>query len=175
MLVSSSKVREVSLIFCIVYRSKHFYTYSECQKKHHFFRAMLTKIQSLKMYHTWTQISCSTPDKAHLKNERVDIVKKEKIAVTLQKVIFQKSQKLLTENLHERPGIQNIQKQFIQFQWRVMLLPYLLLSMPNSVPERRAISVIFEKWPLAISMHFTPFWLNQSFGFWDVLGKEYCS
>ena len=27
----------------------------------------------------------------------------------LQKVTFQKSQKLLTENLHERPPIQNIQ------------------------------------------------------------------
>ena len=109
MLVSSSKVREVSLIFCIVYRSKH-YTYSEHQKKtYHFFRATLTKIQSFKINHIWTQISCSTPDKAHLKNERVDIVKKEKIAVTLQKVIFKKSQKLLTENRHKRPGIQNIQ------------------------------------------------------------------
>ena len=29
--------------------------------------------------------------------------------VKLQKVIFQKSQKLFAENLHERPSIQNIQ------------------------------------------------------------------
>ena len=39
----------------------------------------------------------------------------EKDAVKSQKVIFQKSQKLLAENLHERPLIQNI-----QFQWLVM-------------------------------------------------------
>ena len=34
---------------------------------------------------------------------------KEKNAVKLQNVVFQKSQKLLTENLHKRPPIQNIQ------------------------------------------------------------------
>ena len=37
-----------------------------------------------------------------------------------QKVTFQKSQKLLAENLLERPPIQNIQKLFIQFQRLVM-------------------------------------------------------
>ena len=53
---------------------------------------------------------CSTPYETHLKNQRVDFVKKEKNAVKSQKVgFFQKSQKLLTENLHERPPIQNIQ------------------------------------------------------------------
>ena len=36
-------------------------------------------------------------------------VKKEKNAVKLKKVIFQTSQKLLAENLHKRPPIQNIQ------------------------------------------------------------------
>ena len=36
-------------------------------------------------------------------------LKKEKYTVKLQKVIFPKSQKLLVENLHERPPIQNIQ------------------------------------------------------------------
>ena len=29
-----------------------------------------------------------------------------------------------------------------------------------------------EKRPCAISLHFTPFWLKQTFVFWDVLGKE---
>ena len=36
-------------------------------------------------------------------------IKREKNAMKSQKVIFQKSQTLLTENLHERPPIQNIQ------------------------------------------------------------------
>ena len=38
----------------------------------------------------------------------------------LQKIIFQKSQKLLAENLHERPLIQNIQYLLIQLQMRIM-------------------------------------------------------
>ena len=48
------------------------------------------------MKHTW-------------KYKRVAFVKKEKNKVKSQKVIFQKSQELLTENLHERPHMQNIQ------------------------------------------------------------------
>ena len=43
------------------------------------------------------------------KPQRIAFVKKEKNMVKLQKVTFQKSQKLLFENLHERPPIQNIQ------------------------------------------------------------------
>ena len=58
------------------------------------------------MNHIWTQISYCSSHEAHLKNQRVAFVKKEKSAMKLQKVIFQKSQKLLAENLHERPRIQ---------------------------------------------------------------------
>ena len=61
------------------------------------------------MNHISTQISHSTPPVAYLKNSKVAFVEKEKYAVKSQKVIFQKSQKLLTENIHERPPIQNIQ------------------------------------------------------------------
>ena len=68
------------------------------------------------MNHIWTLISYITPYEAHLKNQRVAFVKKEKNVMKLQKVIFQKSQKLLTENLHKKQPIQNI----IQFQWRAM-------------------------------------------------------
>ena len=39
----------------------------------------------------------------------VAFAKKEKYVMKSQKVTFQKSQKLLAENLHERPPIQNIQ------------------------------------------------------------------
>ena len=35
--------------------------------------------------------------------------RKEKYAMISQKVTFQKSQKMLAENLHERPPIQNVQ------------------------------------------------------------------
>ena len=38
-----------------------------------------------------------------------DFAKKEKNAVKSHKVTFQKSQKLLAENLHERRSIQNIE------------------------------------------------------------------
>ena len=61
------------------------------------------------MNHIWTQISWITPYEAHLKNRRDAFVKKEKNEGKSQKVSFQKSQKLLAENHHERPPIQNIQ------------------------------------------------------------------
>ena len=61
------------------------------------------------MNHISTQISHSSPPEAYRKNLKVAFVEKEKNAVKSQKVIFQKSQKLLTENIHERPPIQNIQ------------------------------------------------------------------
>ena len=48
------------------------------------------------------------------------LLSKGENAVKVQKVLFQKSQKLLAENLHERPPIQNIQWLFIQFQRRIM-------------------------------------------------------
>ena len=63
---------------------------------------------------------CS-PDEKHLKIKGLLIAKKEENAMKLQKVIFQKSLKLLTENLHERPPIQNIQYLSIEFQWRVIM------------------------------------------------------
>ena len=40
---------------------------------------------------------------------KITFAKKEKNVMKWQKVTFQKSQKLLAENLHERPRIQNIQ------------------------------------------------------------------
>ena len=61
------------------------------------------------MDHIWTQIRYSSPHEAHLKIQRVAYVKEERNEVKLQKVTFQNSQKLLAENLHERPPILNIQ------------------------------------------------------------------
>ena len=61
------------------------------------------------MNHIWTQISYSSPHEAHLKNQRVGFVKQEEKLVKLQKVTLKKSQKLLADNLHERPPFQNFQ------------------------------------------------------------------
>ena len=72
------------------------------KETYHFFRATLTKIHRININHIWTQISYSFPHEAHLKNQMVASVKKEK-NVKLQKVIFQKSHKLLAEILLERP------------------------------------------------------------------------
>ena len=38
--------------------------------------------------------------------------------------------------------------------------------------SQRAVSVIFEKWPFAISSRFSPLWQKQPFNFSDVLHKE---
>ena len=75
--------------------------YTEHQKKL-FLRAMLTKIHCIKINHViWKQICYSSPYEAHLKNQRVAFAKKEKDAMNSQKVIFQKSQKLLREPLQK--------------------------------------------------------------------------
>ena len=111
-----------------------------------FFRATLAKIHRIKINHIWTQISYSSLHEAHLKYQRFTFVKKEKNAVKLQKVIFQKSQKLLADNLQERPprysehsiAIHSISKA----GYGAVVLAIAVLS---SVPRRRAVSVIFEK------------------------------
>ena len=53
------------------------------KETYHFFRVTLTKIHLIKMNHIWTQISFSFPHEAHLKNQRVAFVKKEKNVVKL--------------------------------------------------------------------------------------------
>ena len=61
----------------------------------------------------------------------------------LLKVTFQKSQKLLAENLRETPRIQNISIAIHS----ISKAGYCNLrtgSVPSSVPGRRAVSVIFE-------------------------------
>ena len=79
------------------------------KETYHFFRAMLTKIHGIKINHIWTQISYSSPHEAHPKFKGLLLSKREKIEVKAQKVIFQKSQKLLTERAPRRQSIQSIQ------------------------------------------------------------------
>ena len=48
--------------------------YTERQKKHHFFRTTLIKIQSINMNHNWALISYSTPSQAHLQKPMFDFL-----------------------------------------------------------------------------------------------------
>ena len=92
-----------------------------------------------------------------------------------QKVIFWKSQKLLTERrAPQRQPFQNISIAiFNQFQWRVMQPPYYIGFVCGELPAQEARSFCdFWKLPLAISPHFPPFCLKQTFGFLDVLNKD---
>ena len=57
------------------------------------------------MNHIWAQISYSSPHEAHQKNKRVVFVEKDEKCGEIAKW----NHKLLAENLHERPSIQNIQ------------------------------------------------------------------
>ena len=58
---------------------------------------MLTKIHVVKLNNIWTQRSFNTPYLEYLKNTRFSPVKKKKNMVKSRKVIFRKSQKLLTK------------------------------------------------------------------------------
>ena len=80
---------------------------------------MLTKIH-IKINHIWTQISYSSPYEAHLIKTIKGLLLSKRRKTEIAKGHFKKSQKLLADNLHERPPIQNIQLLFIQFKRRVM-------------------------------------------------------
>ena len=87
----------------------HINTLSVKRNLNHFFRATLTKIHAIKINNIWTQISFNTPNKNIWKTQDFLVSKKEKNAVKSRKVIFWKSQKLLTEWAPRRQPIQNIQ------------------------------------------------------------------
>ena len=97
----------------------------------------------------------------------------------LQKVISQKSLKLLAENLYVRPPIQSIQytcSYSLNFKGGLCNRRAIPAIVRAELCAREAISFCdFRKWPPAISPSFTPSCLNQTFNFWDVLGKEYYS
>ena len=79
----------------VKYESHQTLIYTEHQKKHHFFRAILTKIQRIKMTHNWAQISSTTPYQAHLQKTNICLSKKKSKMEWNHEVIFEKSQKLL--------------------------------------------------------------------------------
>ena len=86
---------------------------------------------------------------------------KEKNVVKSRKVIFRKSQKLLTERalseLHGGSLFRTFNSYSFNFNGGLRKTPYRLLSASNSQPERQAVSVIFKNLPLAISSHLSPF------------------
>ena len=126
------------------------------------------KSTAIKNNHIWTQIRYSTHYEAHLKNQRDAFVKKEKSVVKSLKVILQKSQKVLAENRYDRPPIQNIQypQSFnINDELFYCRTGYCPVQYMYSELGRQAVSVIFEKWPFVVLLHFNPFWLKQTFVF----------
>ena len=77
------------------------------KETYHFCRATLAKVRNIKSNHNYLE----THKAIVLLMKHIWKIK----GMKSQKVIFQKSQELLIENLHERPSIQNI-----QFQWPIM-------------------------------------------------------
>ena len=71
--------------------------------------AMLTKIHCTKINNTWAQISFNTPYLRISEKHKIISCQKGENAVKSRKVIFRKSQKLLTERAPRWQSIQNIQ------------------------------------------------------------------
>ena len=149
------------------------------KETYYFFRATLTRIHCIIINHIWTQISYrySFPYEAHLKNQRVAFAKKKKYAMKLQKVIFLKSQKLLTENLYERPPIQKSEYSMAIHSMSMAGYVTAVLAFVHAELCGRESRSFCDFWKVS-SCNFTPFssFLTQpNVCFWDVLGKEYYS
>ena len=80
----------------------------------------------------------------------------------LLKVTFQKSQKLLAENLRERPPIQNISIAIHSISKAGYVTAVLAIVRTELRAREASSSVIFETWPLAILPYFILFWLKQT-------------
>ena len=81
-----------------------------------------------------------------------------------QKVTFKKSQKLLAENLHERPSIQNIYSYSNSFNFKGGLCNCLTGYCPYRAPCPGGEQFLwfFENDLPAISPYFILFWLKQT-------------
>ena len=85
------------------------------KETYHFFSTTLTKIHCLKINNIWRQISFNTPWKEYLKNTIFSRGQKGENAVKSRKVIFRKSQKLLTERAPQRQPIQKFNSYSFSF------------------------------------------------------------
>ena len=145
--------------FCLSFSLK--YTY--LLPIYHFFRATLTKIHAIKINDIWTQISFNTPQEEYLKNTRFSRIKKEKNVVKSRKVIFRKSQKLVTERVLSELQGGGLFSTFKSYSFnfngglRKRRTEYCLLQTPS---RRGKQFVIFFYWPLEISSHLSPLWLK---------------
>ena len=108
------------------------------------------------------------------KIKKIAFAKKEKNVMKSQKDTFKKSQKMLPENLHDRKAAYSKHSIAIHSISKAGLLKYVttvLAIVPTELRaqeaggRRRAVSVIFVKWPLAISPYIIIFWLKQTFFF----------
>ena len=98
----------LSMVHTLLHSNVMSVLHTEHQKKHHFFRATLTKIH-IKINHIWTQITYSSPYEAHLKNKITAFVKREKNRWNCKRSFFKNHRNCSPRYLHERPPIHNIQ------------------------------------------------------------------
>ena len=151
---------------------KHTHSTLGIKRNLSFLQSDITKIHQIKVNHIWTQISYIVLIIKHIwKKTKVCLCQKEKNLVKLQKDIIKKSQKLLRTSTKG-----HLFRTFNSYSFNFNCglcdcrTSYCLWRM-------RAASMIFEKWPFAISLHVSPVWLKQTFVvvFSDVLYKEYYS
>ena len=132
------------------------------KETYQFFRATLTKIHAIKIYNICTQISFNNTPKIRIsKNTRFSRVN----AVKSLKVYFSKIAETALSELHGGGLFRTFNSYSFNFNGglRKCRTGYCLLRTPS--PERQAVSVIFEIWPLAISSHLSPLWLKYTFVF----------
>ena len=103
-------------------------------------------------------VSYNSPHEAHLKNQRIACVKKGGKSGEIAKGNFSK----ITETPCWEPPRKGAYLEHSKVIHSISKVGYAtavlgVLSVPSSVPGRRANSVIFEKWPLTDSPYFTLF------------------
>ena len=133
------------------------------KETYHFFRTTLTKSHCIKINNIWTQISFNTPYKEYLKKTRFSRVKKERTRLNHERSFFENCKNCSPSELWASSMEVAYSEHSIAIH-SISMVGYVnavwLLSASNSQPERQAVSVIFENWPLAISSHLSPLWLK---------------
>ena len=129
----------------------------------HFFRATLTKIRLIKINNICSQMSC----KNIWKNKALLVSKRRKMRWNRKKVIFKHRRNCPLSKLHGGSLFRTFNSYMYLSNFNGGLYNrctgFYLWRTPQS--EKGVVSVIFEKWPLVISLLFPLFWLKQTFFF----------
>ena len=141
----------------------------------HFFRVMLTKIHLIKINHIWTQIiSYSSPREAHLKNQGLVLSKRKKMWWNCRRS-FYKNHRNCSLRISTKGRLFRTFNSY-SFNFKGGLYNRRTGYCPCRAPCPGGEQFLwFWNWPLVISPYFALYWLNQTFDFWDKIGKEYNS